>query len=84
FESSDLKINDQLIRFLNCHIKIANQLKFNIQTSDLSQFKNINPNLAKKDTNLYFPANNLYSNKNQAFSIDFTAKFKEPVFLSLN
>jgi competence protein ComEC len=84
FESSDLKINDQSIRFLNCNIKIENQLQFNIQTTDLFQFKNSNPNLAKKDTNSYFPANNLYSNEIQAFSIDFTSKFKETVLLNLN
>jgi competence protein ComEC len=84
FESSDLKVQGQSIRFLNCQIKIANQLKFNIQTADLLQFKNSNPNLAKKDTNLNFPANNSYLSENQAFSIVFTTKFKESVFLNLN
>jgi competence protein ComEC len=84
FESSDLKIKDQSIRFLNCNIEIENQLQFKIQTTDLFQFKNSNPNLAKKDTNSYFPANNFYPNENQAFSIDFTSKFKETVLLNLN
>lgn len=84
FESSDLKIKDESILFLNCYIKVKKQLQFNIQISDLDLFKSKNPNFAKKDTNSYLPANNLYSNENQAFSIDFTSKFKESVFLSLN
>lgn len=84
FESFDLKIKDQSILFLNCNINITNQLQFNIQTSDLLQFKNSNPNLAKKDTNSYFPSNNLYSNEIQYFSTVFTSKFKETVLLNLN
>jgi len=81
----DLKISDQSIRFLNCRINLTNQLEFNIQGSDLSKFRMCNPSLSKKEIiNTALPADNLKLKGEQAFSIGFTTKYKEAVFLSLN
>lgn len=85
FNAADLKISNQSIRFLNCRIDFSNQLKFNIQGSDLLKFKNNNPALEKKEiTNSTIPANNSYLDGKQAFFIGFSAKYKEPVSLSLD
>lgn len=85
FESSDLKINDQTINFLNCRIDMADKLKFNIQSPDLANFRMNNPELTNKDiTNTILPGVNLSLKKNQVYSIDFVSKFKEVVCLSLN
>ncbi len=85
FESSDLKINDQTINFLNCRITFTNQLKFSVLNTNLLEFRMNNPELLKKEiTNTTLSGDNLNLKKNQVFSIDFAAKFKEAVFLSLN
>jgi len=80
-----LKISDQTISFLNCRINLTDQLKFKIQGSDLSRFKTQNPELTLKEiTNATFQSNNSYLKGEQAYTIDFKTKYKEPVILSLN
>lgn len=81
----DLEINEQSIRFLNCRITFINQLDFNIRGTDLLKFKINNPGLVQKQIiNITNSSNNSYFIKNQAFSIYFTSKYKEIVFLNLN
>ncbi|MDP2888043.1 MAG: hypothetical protein Q8P34_03635, partial [Bacteroidota bacterium] len=85
FESSDLKINDQTINFLNCRIDMTDNLKFRIQSHDLENFRINNPELANiKITNTILPGENLSLKKSQLYSIDFVSKFKEVVCLNLN
>ncbi|MBW8333094.1 MAG: competence protein ComEC family protein [Prolixibacteraceae bacterium] len=85
FESSDLKINDQTINFLNCRIDMTDKLKFNIQSPDLVNFRINNPELASiKITNTILPGENLSLKKSQLYSIEVVSKFKEVVCLNLN
>lgn len=85
FDTTDLKISDQSIRFLNCRINFTDQLKFKVQGSDLLRFKTHNPALTQKEIiSTTFPLNNSFLDEKQAFSINFSTKFKETVFLSLN
>ena len=84
-DTRDLKISGQTIRFLNCRINFTDQLNFTVQGLDLLRFKTSNPELSQKEIiNATLPSNNLYLNGRQTFSVDFTTKFKETVFLSLN
>ena len=84
-DTTDLKISDQTIRFLNCRINFTDQLKFKVLGSDLSGFKTQNPILALKEiTNPTFQSHNSNSNGEQAFTINFKTKYKEPVILTLN
>ena len=84
-DTTDLKISNQTIRFLNCRINFTDHLKFKVQGSDLVRFKILNPELTQKEIiNTTFPLDHSFINDKQAFSIDFKAKYTEPVILSLN
>lgn len=84
FDANDLKIDDKILRFLNCRIDLSNQLKFTIQGSDLSLFRIDNPGLSKIEiTNTTLLRPNLFLNDQKVFSIDFTTKYKEVICIFL-
>jgi competence protein ComEC len=85
FDIKDLDISNKSIRFLNCWIDLSKQLKFHIRSFDLEKFRSDNPELVMKKM-IKEPQSDDHSDSSgkQVFSIDFTAKYKEPLFLSLN
>jgi len=85
FDTKDLSIMNKSIRFLNCRIDLTKQLKFNIRSFDLQKFRSDNPELVKKNRlKEPLPTNQSGPSGKQVYSIDFTSKYKEPLFLSLN
>ena len=85
FQTTDIKINGKTINFLNSNIHFSNKLEFNIQGSDLFQFKTHNSKLLHdKKINPTKIGVDSYSKRKQAFYIGFTTQFKEVVVLSLN
>lgn len=82
FEATDLKISSHTIQFLNCRIKFANQLQFNIQGFDLLSFKSYNRELLREKIINTTSTRNGFDNNN-IFLIDFTSKSNEAIFLRL-
>ena len=85
FDAPDLKINDLTLQFLNCRINLSNQLKFNIQGSDLIKFRKNNPELSNQET-LNVTSQSKYSilKKENVFSVNFTTRIKEAACVILD
>lgn len=82
FHTPDLKVKEQSVIFLNCHISFSNHLEFIIHNHDLERFIINNQSLANKEiTNTTLQTDNSYSSGRKAFS--FASKYKEAVILSL-
>lgn len=83
FQTTDLKLNEQSVMFLNCHINFSNHLEFTIHNHDLERFIINNQSLSnKKISNTPLQTDNSYSSGRKAFS--FITKYKEAVILRLN
>lgn len=82
FEAADLKIENHSLQFLNCRINFTSELQFIIKDFNFGSFESSNAELLKeKIINTTAKTDDFY--KKDGFSVDFTSKSKESIFLHL-
>lgn len=85
FESDGIKMVNNEIQFLNCRIRITNQLNFTKPGFDILTIHLRPVNLSRKAiTQTTIATGNSYFNEIQTFPIDFRTKQNGAYFLSLN